>query len=302
MTDQPLVTVCMASYNSARTIERAVTSILNQTHTNVELLVFDAASHDRTPAILRALEQSDPRIRITLRAKQQPFVDAFADGLEQAKGEFFCLLDADDFVSKNWISTLLSQIDLQRVIGTFGKLVLCDTEDNLITHLPSNCRTFAFTSITKSYSRVNRFIMTPENEGKVNMLYALWRTEIIRSVGTWSSQGERADDDYLFCLRMLARGPVACVDDAWICRTVPSVIGNFDLATENEFDEWAIFDCLPTRRRWSSWSFPPILQFARFMLCNPIGYLMLPTVSLRALLAITAFPLRLVRKTMTYLK
>ena len=45
---RPLVSICMATYNGAETVERALESAINQTYENIEILVFDDASSDAT--------------------------------------------------------------------------------------------------------------------------------------------------------------------------------------------------------------------------------------------------------------
>jgi len=290
--DAPLVTVGMASFNSARTIRRAVNSVLAQTYSNIELLIFDAASKDETPEILESLAKSDSRIRLTLRDEQRPFVEAFAESLEAARGEFFCLVDADDFISRDWISSLLTKVCGRHYIGAFGTILLIDLEDRLITGLPSSCQSYQFSTTENRILRLLAYVMEPENAGKVNLLYSLWRTESLRQVGAWPSQDERSDDDYLFCLKMLNIGQVAHVNGPWICRTIPAASGNLridpnDLPTFSEY-----VTCSPDLRKWSRWTFPPTKQFSRFASSNRIGWLLALAITVRIALAITALPYR----------
>jgi cellulose synthase/poly-beta-1,6-N-acetylglucosamine synthase-like glycosyltransferase len=281
----------MASFNSAKTIRRAVNSVLAQKFSNIELLIIDAASKDETPEILHALAKLDPRIRIILRDEQRSFVEAFSDSLEMAQGQFFCLVDADDFISQDWIGSLLERLSESQYIGAFGSILLIDPLNNFITELPSSCKSYRFSAIENRRIRLLAYVMEPENAGKVNLLYSLWRTDVLRQVGAWPSHCERIDDDYLFCLKMLAIGQVAHVHGPWICRTVPSAegIGRFDLEGDCVM---AQVKCRPAKRKWSRWTFPPIRQFARFAQSDRIGWILSFAIALRSVLALSALPFR----------
>ncbi len=66
----PLVSVIMPAYNHERFVEEAVRSVWAQTYANVEVIVLDDGSRDRTPEILRRLEAESPiPMRVVCKAK-----------------------------------------------------------------------------------------------------------------------------------------------------------------------------------------------------------------------------------------
>ena len=93
----PLVSVCMACYNAEKFVEVAVRSILNQTHRNIELLLFDDCSSDSTLQVLRHLAGEDERIVLIGNRVNQGTYASRNQALQRARGEFFTVLDADDF-------------------------------------------------------------------------------------------------------------------------------------------------------------------------------------------------------------
>ena len=59
-----LVSVIMSVYNSSMTVEDSIKSILNQSYSNIELLICNDASNDETQNILKIFEKKDSRVRL----------------------------------------------------------------------------------------------------------------------------------------------------------------------------------------------------------------------------------------------
>ena len=62
--DKPLVSVCIPTYNNEDTIEETVSSVLRQTWKNLELVIVDDGSSDRTYELVTELAAEDKRIRL----------------------------------------------------------------------------------------------------------------------------------------------------------------------------------------------------------------------------------------------
>ena len=90
----PLVSVLMPAYNSELYIAEAIDSILNQTYTNLELIIFDDGSSDGTRKIIESY--SDPRVVKVLSDQNGGVVRARNDIIDRAQGKYIALMDADD--------------------------------------------------------------------------------------------------------------------------------------------------------------------------------------------------------------
>jgi len=90
----PLVTVLLPVRNGSAHLPAALESIFAQTFRDFELLVIDDGSTDRTPEILRAVQ--DPRLRVVTNPQNIGLVPALNRGLELARGEFVARQDHDD--------------------------------------------------------------------------------------------------------------------------------------------------------------------------------------------------------------
>ncbi len=102
----PLVSIIMAAYNRALTIERAVQSVFNQTYKNMELIIIDDGSTDNTKEILA--RYNDPAIRIYYHEKNKGVTAAKNSGLNQIRGEWFTTLDSDDEMIPEAIETMMN--------------------------------------------------------------------------------------------------------------------------------------------------------------------------------------------------
>ncbi len=100
MTDSlvsPQVTVFMAVYNGAAYLNESINSILGQTFKDFELLIVNDGSTDSS---LKIIEQyNDPRISVISHSKNRGLFETRNTGLDNAKGEYFAVLDCDDIAS-----------------------------------------------------------------------------------------------------------------------------------------------------------------------------------------------------------
>ena len=94
--DFGLVSVIMAAYNAEKTIEQSINSVLNQTYPDVELLVVDDYSQDRTVKLVENIMARDNRVRLIYNKENSGVSYTRKHGLEEAKGAWIAILDSDD--------------------------------------------------------------------------------------------------------------------------------------------------------------------------------------------------------------
>lgn len=108
-----LVSVILPTFNRARTLARAIRSVLNQGYDNLELLVVDDASTDETEALMATLV--DPRLRYIRLARNGGASRARNEGLRLAKGDYIAFQDSDD----EWLADKLErQVAAAREVGS----------------------------------------------------------------------------------------------------------------------------------------------------------------------------------------
>ena len=103
MTDKPTVSVIIPTYNRAHLIDRAITSVLNQTYQDLEIIVIDDGSTDNTEEVIRSFP--DKRVNYIKHKKNKGVSSARNTGIKVAKGKYIAFLDSDD----EWLSEKLGK-------------------------------------------------------------------------------------------------------------------------------------------------------------------------------------------------
>ena len=88
-----LVSVIIPTYNRAHLIKRSAMSVLNQTYSNLELIIVDDGSTDNTEEVVKSID--DNRV-IYIKQSNQGACAARNNGIDHAKGEFIAFQDSDD--------------------------------------------------------------------------------------------------------------------------------------------------------------------------------------------------------------
>lgn len=114
----PLVSIVFPVYNCSKFIRQSLNSILNQTYTNLEILICDDGSTDNTRDILESYV--DPRITFLHNDTNQGNIYTRNKLFEAAKGEYLTIQDADDWSDPERIQLQLEKLRINSHIGGCG--------------------------------------------------------------------------------------------------------------------------------------------------------------------------------------
>lgn len=103
------ISVVVPIYNVEQYLDQCVKSIVNQSYTNLEIILVDDGSQDRCSDICDKWEIKDERIRV-IHKINGGLSDARNCGMEIATGDYFSFIDSDDFVDTSMYSKLLNGI------------------------------------------------------------------------------------------------------------------------------------------------------------------------------------------------
>jgi len=114
----PLVSVCVPARNEERNIQRCCEALLEQTYPNLEILVIDDRSTDGTPQVLTSLAAENTLLRI-LAGEELPAgwagkPHALSQAARQARGEWFCFVDADTFIAPQGLASAFATAQAQQ--------------------------------------------------------------------------------------------------------------------------------------------------------------------------------------------
>lgn len=104
-----MISVIVPVYNTSAYVEECVRSILNQSYTNLELILVDDGSTDNSLDICRKLSGEDNRI-IVLHQENKGVSAARKLGVEHSRGDILCFVDSDDIIDKDALSVMLTKM------------------------------------------------------------------------------------------------------------------------------------------------------------------------------------------------
>ena len=129
------LSIIIATYNSEKTIERALKSVQNLIMKDWECFVIDGLSKDKTIDIVKNYSLGDPRFKY-ISEKDTGIYDALNKGVKLAKGEWIYILGSDDELTKDGIDKLLSESEENDVV--YGDVYLRNLNGSISTFFAKN--------------------------------------------------------------------------------------------------------------------------------------------------------------------
>ena len=106
----PRVSVIIPAYNASAFIGMCLESVLSQTLSDIEVIVVDDGSTDKTKEVVNGFAAKDARV--SLIEQENSFAGvARNNGMKHAKGEYLYFLDADDFVAETMLEDMVGRMD-----------------------------------------------------------------------------------------------------------------------------------------------------------------------------------------------
>lgn len=102
------VSIIVPVYNTEQYLDRCVLSLVNQTHTNLEILLLDDGSTDNSWAVCQKFADDDKRV-IAVHHSNHGVSYTRNCGLDLSTGDYITFVDSDDWVEPNYVEMLLKQ-------------------------------------------------------------------------------------------------------------------------------------------------------------------------------------------------
>ena len=110
MKNDPLISVIIPVYKTEKYLDRCVSSVVDQTYKNLEIILVDDGSPDRCPEMCDEWAKKDDRIKV-IHKENGGLSDARNAALDVMKGDYVTFIDSDDWVSEYYCSILMNGIE-----------------------------------------------------------------------------------------------------------------------------------------------------------------------------------------------
>lgn len=145
-----VISVIVPVYNVERWLDRCVTSIVGQTYKNLEIILIDDGSTDKSSEMCDAWSRLDDRIRVVHKANGG-LSSARNEGLGIAMGARIAFVDSDDWIDSEMLATMNRWMDEQSAVD----VVMCGTIKTMrmgvSSALMATCHN-GFSQVTKRYT------------------------------------------------------------------------------------------------------------------------------------------------------
>jgi GT2 family glycosyltransferase len=126
-----LYSVVIPNWNGQRFLQTCLDALLAQTHSPLEIIVVDNASHDGSQAYLKT---HYPQVRLIELPENRGFTGACNAGMQAAQGELIALLNNDTEVDAHWAAAVVAAFEQHPEVGIVAsKMLLFDRRDHIHT-------------------------------------------------------------------------------------------------------------------------------------------------------------------------
>ncbi|NUN67317.1 glycosyltransferase (plasmid) [Pseudanabaena biceps] len=206
---QPLVSICMPAYNAGNTIGEALGSVLSQTYQNIEVVVIDDGSSDRTSDIVQSFK--DSRVRYFCNPQNLGGFQTMNKAIDLAKGDLVAVYHSDDIYEPNIVEKEVAYLQSNPKSGA----VFCldhfiDEEGHVYggATMPREFRGKEFLN----YEEVFPFLMRYKN-----ILFCcptfMARKSVLNTVGLFNAEKYDIAADLELWLRISRQFPVGILDE-----------------------------------------------------------------------------------------
>lgn len=219
---QPLVSICIPTYNAGKTVMSTLQSILNQTCQNLEVVVVDNASTDNTLSLLEQI--NDPRLVIHRNERNMGAEANFSKCIQLATGEYIAIFHADDLYLPNMVEKQMRVFhDNPSVGAVFTMASLINDRDDIIgeSKLPAELRgkrVCRFPEIFFGILGNGNFLMCPS-----------WmvRGKLYKELAPFDGERFGTSADLDMWLRILEKGPIAVLDEKLMSYRISTTHGSY---------------------------------------------------------------------------
>lgn len=168
----PDISIITISYNSEKTIEETILSVISQNYENLEYIIIDGGSTDRT---LEIIDKYKNNISIIISEEDKGISDAFNKGIKYANGDIIGIINSDDLLAENALRTIANEYNSSVDIYRGNMIIWNDKTDMKCISKPTTKfkKIPLFTHVCHSSTFVTKTAYESYGCYNVNLKYAM---------------------------------------------------------------------------------------------------------------------------------
>jgi len=200
------VSVIIPVFNAEKFLDRVMKSVLQQNYRNLEIILVDDGSSDKSIDSCHAYALIDPRVKVISRANGGPAA-ARNTGISNSTGEYIFFLDADDIIEPQTIEIMVAAYDRFRpelIICNFSKIETNGLKIEQEITFKQGEQSFRGQLKEMSFESISDFVVhflfNPSNHLASYCWARLYRADIIKKYSISADGSMRLFEDYVFNL------------------------------------------------------------------------------------------------------
>ena len=137
MNNYPLISVIIPCYNAERSLEKCLTSVIQQSYDNLEIILIDDGSTDNSSKIYEDVQHKDERVKI-FKQDNSGVSKARNNGVKAATGKYICFVDSDDWVEPDYCYELYQLLIQEKADISIIEASYEDENGNIVFNKPTS--------------------------------------------------------------------------------------------------------------------------------------------------------------------
>ena len=260
MSTSPLISVIVPVYKVEPYLDRCVQSIIDQTYSNLEIILVDDGSPDNCPAMCDAWAEKGPRIKV-IHKDNGGLSDARNAGMEVASGELIGFIDSDDWIEPNMYQLLYDNMQRNN-----ADISVCGVEMNWEGNLPPHMLTCKGNCVLSTEDAMRAII--EESWLKQPVWYKLYKTDQIKNIPFAVG---KYHEDVFWSYQAIAKARRISVCDTPCYHYIQR--GNSIMGTSFSLKRLDALEAQENRLQYLSVHFPSLVSTAKIQLLQFCMYL-----------------------------
>ena len=189
-----MVSIIVPVFNCEKYIHRCLESLIHQTYRDIEIVLVNDGSSDRSQEIIAQYAEEDNRV-VLYNQTNKGVSTARNFGIEQSKGDYLMFVDADDYVELNMVAEMVEKIQNE------NSIVFCDNSEIWADHIDER-RLFCE---QRDQDLNKELVLTEIASGRAGLVCGkMFERSVVEKHDIWFDSNVKVCEDQLFFLEVVS--------------------------------------------------------------------------------------------------